>query len=47
MKCRDFVGGERDNNEWDDNHIVEATAEAAFLGPCRIMIIGHGATVPG
>ena len=46
-ETQDFVGGERDNNEWDNNHIVEATAEAAFLGPCRIMIIGHGATVPG
>ena len=43
-ETQDFVGGERDNNEGDDNHIVEAAAKAAFLGPCRIMIIGHGAT---
>src|SRR5215831_5962686 len=45
-ESQDLVGGERDNNERDDNHIVEGTAEAAFPGPCRIMIIGHGATVP-
>jgi hypothetical protein len=46
-ETQDFVGGERDNNEWDDHHIVERTVEAAFLGPCRVMIVGHGATVPG
>ncbi len=46
-ETQDFVCGERDKNKWDDNHIVEGTAEAAFLGPCRVMIIGHGATVPG
>src|SRR5258708_28958966 len=35
-ETEDFVRGERDNNEWNENHIGEATAEAAFLGPCRI-----------
>src|SRR5262249_2856972 len=41
-----FVGGERDYDEWDNDHIVEVTAKAALLGPCRMMIVGHGATVP-
>ena len=27
--------------------IVEGTAEAAFLGPCRVTTVAHGATVPG
>src|SRR6266403_5123155 len=41
-ETQDFVCGERDKNNWDDYHIVEGTAEAAFLGPCRVMIMGHG-----
>jgi hypothetical protein len=38
---------DNDKNKRDDYHIVEGTAEAAFLGPCRVMKMGHGATVPG
>src|SRR5215475_2724313 len=45
-EMQDFVGGERDHNEWDDDHIVEGSAEAVFPRPCRIVIIGHGATLP-
>jgi hypothetical protein len=41
-----FVCGERDKNKWDDNHVVEGTTEAAFVGPCRVMIVGHDAAVP-
>ena len=42
-ETEDFVGAERDKDKWDDNHIIKGTAEAAFLGPCRVMKIGHGA----
>ena len=31
----------------DVMHVVKGTAKAAFLGPCLVIIVGHGATVPG
>src|SRR4029077_3480327 len=40
-ETQDFVGGERDKNKWNDDHIVGGTAEA---GPCWVTTIGHGAT---
>src|ERR1700751_1295122 len=43
-ETQELARGERDKNKWDDNHIVGRDAEAAFLGPCRVMIIGPGAS---
>ena len=42
-ETQDFTDGERDKNERDDDHVVKATAEVAFHGPCWATIIGHGA----
>jgi len=42
-ETQDFTDGERDKNEGDDDHVVKATAEAAFHDPYWAMIIGHGA----
>jgi hypothetical protein len=44
-ETQDVDCGERDNNKWDDYHIVQRTAEAASLGPFQAMIIGHDAMV--
>src|SRR6516165_4350301 len=46
-ETQELVCGKRDRNKWDDNHIVERTAEAALFSPCRVLIVGHGATFPG
>ena len=43
---QEFVCGERDENKWNDNHIVEGTAEAAFLGTYLATVMGHDAMVP-
>ena len=32
-ETQDFAGGQRHKNKWHDNHVVEASAEAAILGP--------------
>jgi len=32
-ETQEFAGGQRHKNKWHDNHIVEAGAEAAILGP--------------
>jgi len=40
-ETQDVFYGERDDNKWDDNHIVERAAEAAVLGPFQAMVIGH------
>ena len=43
-KTEDVVGGEGEKDKPDDNHIIKGSAEAAFLGPSRMMMmIGHGA----
>ena len=46
-ELQDSVYDKCDSDKRNDNHVVKAAAEAAFVSPCRIMIIGHGVTVPG
>jgi hypothetical protein len=43
-ETQDLDCGKRDNNKWGDEHIIDGTAKAAFLGPRRVTTIGHGGT---